>query len=122
MPRSNSNEVLVPVDAIVIVSGLPAAWVWGRLDERELETDWDGSSAVRRSTAEKLADDARAAREENDELNRRMREQQERDLEAEVEEGRRRAAESAASAGRRVIQGVEVSVPGDPHPPDWAKE
>jgi hypothetical protein len=121
MPRNNSNEELVKVDAIVAASGLPPAWVWGRLDERELESDWDGSFAVRWSTAKKLADGARAEREANDELNRRMREEQERELEREVEEGRRRAAESAAAAGRRVLHGTEVSVPGVAHTPDWAK-
>jgi hypothetical protein len=121
MTRNHNNETLIPIDAVVAQSGLAAEWVWGHLDEREVERDWDDSYAVRWSVAKRLAAAARQATEENDKLNVKMREEQEAQIEAEVEEGRRQAAARAAADGRRLVQGVEVSVPGDPHPPEWMK-
>jgi hypothetical protein len=120
--NSNSSEVLVPVESVVAVTGYPLQWVWSRLDEREIETDWDGSPAVRWSVAKKLADDCRAAKEENDRLNVKMREEQAAQIERERAELQREAAEQAAANPRRVLRGVEVSVPGDPHTPNWMKD
>jgi hypothetical protein len=115
MARTNNDEALIPVEAVVAVTGYPPEWVWARL-ESDVEMDWDGSPAVRWSAAKKLADDARAAREENDRLNIKMREDQEAQIEREREELQRAAAERAANEPRRVLRGVETSFPGDPEP------
>jgi hypothetical protein len=120
--NSNNNEALIPIESVVAVTGYPPEWVWARLDERDVETDWDGSFAVRWSTAKRLADDARTAREENDQANIALRESQEEELKRQIEEGQRRAVARMAAAGRRTtIHGVEVSVPGEPRP-DWAAQ
>jgi hypothetical protein len=116
MARNNNDEALIPVESIVAVTGYPPECVWARLDERDVETDWDGSSAVRWSVAKRLADDARAAQDENDKLNIKMRQEQEAQIEREREELQRAAAERAKHEPRRLLHGVEVSLPGDLEP------
>jgi hypothetical protein len=103
--RNNSTETLIPVDTVVAQSGLAAEWVWRRLDEREVEADWDGSYAVRWSVAKRIADDARAAREENDRVNAEMRERQEREIREQQEAANRRAAERQPQRGSSMAHG-----------------
>jgi hypothetical protein len=120
MARTSNDEPLIPVEAIVAVTGYQPEWVWARLDERDVETDWDGSSATRWSVAKRLADDARAAQAENDELNIKMRQEQDAQIEREREELQRAAVERAKHEPRRILRGVETSFPGDPEP-DWMR-
>jgi hypothetical protein len=51
------------------------------------------------------------------EKTRRAEAEREAQIERELEEGRRQAAERAKREPRRVLHGVEVSLPGDPAPP-----
>jgi hypothetical protein len=89
---------------------------------KDVRSWWTDEPAVTFDVAREIAE--RWARNVADATERTRRAEAEREaqIERELEEGRRQAAERAAAAGRRVIQGVEVSVPGDPHPPEWAKE
>jgi len=59
---------------------------------------------------------ARAQREENDRVNAEMRRRQEEEAEREAEKLCREAAEQAAAGPRRLLRGIEVSVPGGEQP------
>jgi hypothetical protein len=121
MARNSNSETLVPVESVIAVTGFAPVWVWARVDERDVELDWDGSPAVHWSVAKRLADDARQAVKENAELNRRMREEQEAQVQREREELQREAVERAKS-NPRLLRGVELSTPGDDRRPDWLGE
>ena len=118
MARNCDNEVLIPIDVIVARTGYPTEGVWRRLSTGDVRRDWDGGYAVTWSRASELYVELRAALEESDRRNAAMREAQERELAQELERHQREAAECVAREPRRVLQGTEVSYPGDPVP-DW---
>jgi hypothetical protein len=117
--RSDTPETLVAVDAVVAQSGFPGEWVWRQLADDEVKRDWDNSYAVRWTTAKRIADTARAAREESDRRNREEQERQAHEI-LELQEAANRRA--VARAGEpRTLRGVEVSLPGDGPEPEWAE-
>jgi hypothetical protein len=78
---------------------------------------WTGEPAVTFDAARKIAEQWARNVADAAETTRRAEAEREAQIERELEEGRRQAAERAKREPRRVLHGVEVSLPGDPAPP-----
>jgi hypothetical protein len=119
---NNSNEpaTLIPIDEVALAVGFSHAPenIWRRLEPADVHLNWRYAHCVTPAKARQLVDQfAEAAREGERVTAERCRADEEK-LER---ENARLRAEAAARAPRRVIHGVETSVPGEPRP-DWDAE
>ena len=109
---------LVRLSEVADTIGAPWASV-ERYAGKDVHTWWTGEAAVDFVTARKIAELWAADSAAAVEMTRQAELEHEAKIEAEREAYRR---ERDASRGQRVFHGVQVTVPGDPHIPDWASE
>jgi hypothetical protein len=108
---------LVRLAEVAETIGAPIGWVMNTAG-RHVNAWWTGEPACDFATAAKIADAWARNVADAAETTRRAEAEREAKIEREREESRRAAAERAKREPRRVLHGVEVSLPGDP-PPRW---
>jgi hypothetical protein len=112
---TQSQPQLVRLAEVADTIGAPLGWVVNTAG-RHVDQWWTGEPACDFATAAKIADEWASNQAAAFEVTRKYEAEREAKIEREREELRRAAAERAKREPRRVLHGVEVSLPGDPLP------